>query len=190
MDNGKALGDGERRPAVPPVIRAGCLALSMLGVVSLLLAMPSIVNPGSIRCSLARTYIDDANDDDKKFNDTDIGGREVDTVPCEEALPIAEAIPEEEDGDRTVSLPGTSLIRNRGLMSAIVAVGQAATGFLTLTTLKRRPRTAALVFTALGVLVPVLGLLSVVVLGFVIYAIAFSAVSREIWPGKPRQGEA
>lgn len=180
------MGNGEPRPNVTPVVRAGCVALSMLGVVSLLLAMPSIVNPGSIRCTLARSYIEDANDDGKKFNDVDIAGREVDKVSCDEALPLAEAIRKDEDSDKTVSLPSESLIRNRGLMSALVAVGQAATGFLTLTTLKRRTRTAALVFTALGVLVPVLGLVSVVVLGFVLYAIAFTPASREIWPTKPR----
>jgi hypothetical protein len=189
MGNGRS-DHGEERPAVAPVVRAGCVALSMLGVVSLLLALPSIVNPSGIRCSVARALIDDANDDDKAFNDVDIQRREVNKVSCDDAIPLAEGIRKEEDSDKTESLPSDSLIRNRGLMSGLVAVGQAATGFLTLTTLKRRTRTAALVFTALGVVVPVLGLVSVLVLGFVIYALAFSAPSREIWPGglRPSNG--
>lgn len=188
----RGMGDQEapdgagRRPAVPSVIRAGCLSLSMLGVVSLLLAVPSIINPDGLRCTLARSYIEDANDDDEQFNDVDTGGRSVDDLSCDEALTLAEGIRRDADSDRTVSIPSESLIRNRGLMSVLVAAGQAVTGFLTLTTLRRRTRTAALVFTGLGVVVPVLGLVTVGVLGFVVYAIGFSAASREIWPGRAR----
>jgi hypothetical protein len=186
MDDGRALGDGEQRPAVPGVVRAGCVALSILGVVSLFLAVPTVVNPGNIRCSLARTLVDDANHDGKKFNDVDLGGRQVEDLSCAEALPLADGIRRDEDSDKTASVPSESLIRNRGFMSGVVAASQTVTGFLTLTTLRRRTRTAALVFVGLGVLVPVLGLLSVLVLGFVIYAIGFSPASRAIWPNKPR----
>jgi hypothetical protein len=70
-------------------------------------------------------------------------------------------------------------------MSAFVAIGQMLTGFFTIT-LQRRWRTAALVFAVLGVVVPVLGLVTVAVLGFVVYALGFSTPSREIWPAKPR----
>jgi hypothetical protein len=166
------------------VVRGGCLALSILGVVSLLLAGPSILNPGSIRCTLARSLIDDANHDTEKFNDVALGGRQVEDLSCDEAVTLAQTIRKDADSDKTESLPSESLIRNRGVMSAAVAVGQAVTGYMTLATLQRRARTAALVFTALGVLVPVLGLVAVAVLGFVIYAIAFSPASRAIWPGK------
>jgi hypothetical protein len=185
MEEQATPGDGGQRPAVAPVIRAGCLALSMLGAVSLFLATPAIVNPDGIQCSLARTFIEDANDDGRRFNDVDTGGREVDALSCDEALALADGIrTDEEDVDRTASVPSGSLIRNRGILSAIVAIGQGVTGFLTLTTLRRRARTAALVFVALGVVVPVLGLVSVAVLGFVIYAIAFSAPSRALWPSR------
>lgn len=186
MGNGHAPGEGEQRPTVAPVVRAGCLALAGLGVVSLLLIGPTIVNPNALRCSLARSLIDDANDDGKDFNDVDTGGREADKLTCAEAVALAQTSRRNEDSDKTISLPSGGLIRNRGLMSAVVGVGQAVTGFLTLTTLRRRTRTAALVFTALGVVVPVLGLISVLVLGFVIYAIAFSAPSRELWPARAK----
>ena len=186
MGNGNATGDGEQRPAVPPVVRAGCLALAALGAFSMILGGPAIMNPGGIRCSLARTLIDDANHDSKKFNDVDMGGRQVDDLNCEEAQTLAETSRRNENSDDTISLPSKGLIRNRGLMSAVVAIGQGVSGFLTLTTLRRRNRTAALVFTALGVVVPLLGLVSVLVLGFVIYALVFSAPSRALWPSRSR----
>jgi len=186
MGNGHPPGEGQQRPTVASVVRAGCLSLSMLGVVTLLLAGSTIFNPGSVRCTLARTLIEDANDDGKDFNDVETGGREADALSCDEALTLAETSRRNENSDRTVSLPSEGLIRNRGLMSAVVAIGQGVTGFLTLTTLRRRHRTAALVFTALGVVVPVLGLISVLVLGFVIYALVFSGPSRELWPSTSR----
>jgi hypothetical protein len=159
----------------------------MLGVLSVLLAMPAIINPGGIQCSLARSVIEDANHDPKKFNDVDIGGPEVRDLSCSEALPLADGVrTDEKDAGKTASVPSTLLIRNRGVLSEVVAGGQAVTGFLTLTSLRRRTRSAALTFVALGVVVPVLGLLSVGVLGFVIYALAFSAPSRELWPRQAR----
>ncbi len=173
------------RAAVPPVIRAGCITLGVLGVVSLLLAFPAIVNPASVRCSLARSVIEEANDDEEGFNDVDTGRREARDIRCDEAITLAETVRRSEKDDRTVSIPSAALIRNRGLMSAIVAVGQMVAGFFTIS-LQRRWRTAALVFTALGVVVPVLGLVTVAVLGFVVYALGFSTASREIWPGRPR----
>jgi hypothetical protein len=185
MGNDEAPGEAGKRPAVAPVIRAGCITLVLIGVVSLLLAFPAIVNPGSVRCSLARSVVEEANDDGKDFNDVDTGGREAGNVECDEALVLAEGVRRNEKSDKTVNIPSAGLIRNRGFMSAIVAVGQMVTGFFTIS-LQRRWRTAALIFAVLGVVVPVLGLLSVAVLGFVVYALGFSSASREVWPGKPR----
>jgi hypothetical protein len=187
MATDKTSGDGGGRPAVPGVIRAGCITLIVLGVMSLLLASPALLNPGSVRCSLARAVIEDANADEEGFNDVDTGRREPRDIPCDEAVTLAQQVRRSEDSARTVSIPGTGLIRNRGIMSAIVAVGQMVTGFLAIT-LQRRWRTAALVFAVLGVVVPVLGLVTVAVLGFVVYALGFSSASREIWPTKARGG--
>ncbi|MGH2577929.1 MAG: hypothetical protein ACRDG9_09315, partial [Actinomycetota bacterium] len=129
--------------------------------------------------------IEEANDDGEDFNDVETGRREAQDLECDEALALAEGVRRSEKSDQTVNIPSEGLIRNRGFMSAIVAVGQIVTGFFTIT-LQRRWRTAALVFAALGVVVPVLGLLTVAVLGFVVYALGFSSASRETWPGKPR----
>ncbi len=186
MSKDTTPGDAPTRPAVPPVIRAGCVVLIGLGVMSLLLAFPALVNPGGVRCSLARAVVEDANADEEDFNDVDTGGRQVKNLNCEEAVTLAQQVRRSEKNDRTVTIPSTALIRNRAIMSAIVAIGQIVTGFLTIT-LQRRWRTAALIFTVLGVVVPVLGLLSVAVLGFVVYALGFSSAAREIWPTKPRE---
>ncbi|MGH9039703.1 MAG: hypothetical protein ACRDZ3_05685 [Acidimicrobiia bacterium] len=186
MDDDRAPDSRGDRPVVAPVLRAGCLALAVMGLASLFLAMPSILNPGGIRCSIARTVIDDANTDDEDFNDVETGEADVDDLACEQAITIAESIRRDEDSDRTRSIPGTGLIRNRGLMSLLVAIGQVVTGFMTLGTMARRYRTAALVFALLGVVVPVLGLLTVGILGFVVYAIGFSTAAKEVWPTKPR----
>ena len=186
MDDDRAPGRRDGRPAVPSVIRGGCLALAMTGVASLFLTVPAILNPDGVRCTIARNFIEDANDDGEEFNDVDTGGREADDLSCDEAVSMADGIRRDKDSDRTASVPGASLIRNRGFMSALVGIGQIFTGFMTLGTLQRRYRTAALVFSLLGVVVPVLGLLTVAVLGFVVYAIGFSTTARELWPPKPR----
>ncbi|MGH8990026.1 MAG: hypothetical protein ACRDZ7_00665 [Acidimicrobiia bacterium] len=184
MDNGKA--SKRERPTVPPVIRGGCLALALTGVVSLFLTATAILNPKGVQCSIAKALIEDANDDGRDFNDVDIGGREARDVDCDEAITLAGTIRRSEGGDETRSVPGASLIRNRGLMSSLVGIGQVIGGFMTLGTLQRRYRTAALVFSILGVVVPVLGLVTVAILGFVVYALGFSSVARELWPQKPR----
>jgi hypothetical protein len=186
--SGEKASDGGGQRQVAPVIRAGCLTLALLGVVSLFLAVPAILNSSGVRCSLARTLIEDANTDDKKFNDVDTGGPNADDLSCDEAVPLAEQIRRDEDSDKTVGVPSEGLIRNRGLMSAIAAGGQIFGGFMTMGTLQRRWRTVALVFTVVGVVVPVLGLVSVAALGFVVYAIGFSNAAKALWPPGPRLG--
>ena len=190
MDDDKAPGSPGGRPAVAPVIRGGCVVLAMIGVVSLFLTAPSIVNPGGIRCTIARALIERANTDDEAFNDVDTGGREVDDVSCDEAVALAEGIRRSADSDETRVIPGAGVIRNRGLMSALIGIGQIVTGFMTLGTMRRRWRTAALVFAVLGVVVPVLGLVTVLALGFVVYALGFGTPAREVWPPKPRGSRA
>lgn len=186
MGDDQVPGNGTRRPGAPPVIRAGCLTLALLGVFSLFLAVPAILNPAGVRCSLARTLIEDANNDDKEFNNVDTGGPNAQDLSCDEAVALAEQIRRDADSDKTVSVPSEALIRNRGLMSAIAAAGQIVGGFMTMGTMQRRWRTVALVFTVVGVVVPVLGLISVAALGFVVYAIGFSSPAKALWPPKPR----
>lgn len=175
----------------PTLVRAGCIALVALGGVSAMLAGPSLLTPDSVRCSFARQVVDEATTDDKGWNDIDIGGRDPDDLDCAEAVTLAEQIPEKEDSEESLSVPDESAIRLRGFFAVLVGIGQVATGFLTLRHRRRPLRTAALVFASLGIVFPVLGIISVVLLVFVAYAIGFSAASQQVWPRqtRPKRGE-
>lgn len=182
-EGGPDAGPGQ----VPPIIRAGCYALTALGLMSLLLSLPSLFDAGGVRCTIARSIIEDANGDDAEFNDVDTGGEEPGDLSCDRAEPLAEAIPLEEGEPETHSVPSEGAIRARGGLSLVVSSGQAAAGLFTLRTLARGARTAALVFAAAGIVVPVLGLVTVAVLVFVVYALAFGQASREVWPRAERR---
>ena len=186
-DDKPAPGNVAASPA--PVIRAGCAALIVLGAMSLFMAVPALFDPAGVRCSVARTLIDNANNDDREFNDVDTGGMEVENLECPAAIQLAEGIRRDEDKDDTFSIPSESTIRIRGALTALVAAGQAVSGFVTVRTLSRQARMAALVLATLGLMFPVFGLVSLAVLVFVVYALAFSASSRETWP-RPQAGRA
>lgn len=185
-EHDESVEDGQPAP-VPPIIRAGCYAVTALGLMSLLLALPSLFDAGGVRCTIARTVIEDANDDDEEFNNVDTGGTEPGDMDCDQAVALAEDIPLEEGEADTRSVPSESAIRTRGALSLVVSTGQAAGGLFTLRTLSRRARTAALAFAAAGIVVPVLGLITVAVLVFVVYALAFSQASKQIWPRPERR---
>jgi hypothetical protein len=176
-------------PSLAPIIRAGCVALIVVGAVTVFLAVPSLLDPAGLRCSVARTLIDRANDDDRDFNDVDTGAKEVGDLECPVAIQLAEGIRRDEDTDATFSVPSESTIRLRSAVTLAVGAGQAASGYVTLRTLSRRARMATLVFATLGMLFPVAGLISLAVLVFAVYALAFSAPSRKTWP-RPEPGRA
>ncbi|HLF41499.1 MAG TPA: hypothetical protein VI854_08500 [Acidimicrobiia bacterium] len=172
---------------VPSLVRAGCATLVALGVLSTILAGPSLLSPSSARCSLARQLVDDANTDGRDWNDVDTGGTRLKDLSCAQAIGLAERIPEKEDSDRTVSVPGEGAIRVRGAFAVGTGIGQALTGFFTLRNLRRRTRTAALVLASLGIVFPVLGIISAILLVFVAYAIGFSSASQQVWPRPARR---
>lgn len=171
----------------PPIIRAGCIALLVLGVLSAGLTSSSLIDPESVRCEVARSWIEDANEDDEDFNDVDTGGRDPDDLECDEAIRLADRIREDEDNQDRMSVPSESAIRTRGGLAAVMSIGQVISGLLTARTLSRRARTAALVFSAAGILFAVLGILSLGVLLFVVYALALSPASKAIWPPQGRR---
>jgi hypothetical protein len=175
-------------PQIPSIIRAGCTGLVALGVLTAILAFPSVVNPPRVQCTLAAAFIKDANKDSKKFNDVDLGGRDVDKLPCDEAVALANRIPKDEKGTKMVTIPSPSAIRFRGLLTVFVGLGQAISGLLTLKTLDRRARTAALGFAAMGVVFPIVGLFATVLSLFAVYTLALSPPSRELWPRAPESG--
>ena len=169
-------------PRLPPLIRAGCTGLVVLGVLTVILALASVTDPPGVQCNLARAFIKDANDDSKKYNDVDLGGRDVKKVPCDEAIALANNIPKNEKGTSKVSIPSPSAIRIRGLTTMVVGLGQAGSGVWTFRTLDRRARTAALAFAALGIIFPIVGLFATVLSVFAVYSLGFSPAARELWP--------
>jgi hypothetical protein len=166
----------------PPVIRTGCIVLAALGALSFVFAGTSLLDPPAVRCSIAKALIESANEDKKDFNNVDIGDRQPDDLKCDEAIALATQIPKDREGKKRTSLPSESAIRTRASLAATVGLGQAVSGMLTLRTLDRRARTAALAFAAFGILFAALGILSAAALVFVVYALAFSTASRSIWP--------
>jgi hypothetical protein len=171
-------------PRTAPVVRAGLLALMLLGVVSALLSLPSLVSTDSVRCSIAEQMVEDANDDDDDWNDVDIGEGDVEDLSCPDTIAAAERILVREDGDDYEKVPSDGAILFRGITALIVGIGQAATGLATLRSGRREIRNVALTFAALGLIFAVLGIISLVILTFAFYAIGFSAAAQAIWPRK------
>ena len=187
--NSESVGGGAGGSAarLPTVIRAACLLLLVVGLASVMFSMPVVLNPSSARCHLARTWIDQANDDKKDWNNVDIGGRKPKDVPCDEAIGVADGIRlKEKDESKTATMPGESALRIQNGLAVIMGVGQAAAGFTVMRTLSRNARNMALGFGGAGVILQVLGIISLAVFAFVVYALAFSPASREIWPKVPR----
>lgn len=185
-DDDAPTGTAELSPRRAPVVRAGCLALMLLGLVSALLSLPSLISVDSVRCSIAEQMVEDANDDEDDWNDVDIGEGDVEDLSCPQAIAAAERILVRERGDDYEKVPSDGAIRFRGITALIVGVGQGVAGLATLRTGRREVRNAALAFAAMGLIFAVLGLISLVILTFTVYAIGFSAAAQQIWPRKAR----
>lgn len=178
--------DGTRPPSI---IRSACFLLVLAGVFSVVLAGPAVLDPAKTRCQLARSWIEDANDDKKEWNNVDTGGVEPDDLQCLEAVRVAETIPlKEKEPEKTVSVPGDGQIRLQAGLAVVMALGSAMSGVLLYRTMNRRARNAAIALSAFGIVTQPLGFISLGVFLFVVYALGFSAPSRQIWPKAPRPG--
>jgi hypothetical protein len=179
------VGGSVGRP--PAVIRGACLLLMVVGLASVTFSLPVVVDPAAARCHLSRTWIDQANTDEKVWNNVDIGGRKPKDLPCDEALRVADGIRvKEKDESKTATVPSDSALRIQNVMAVIMGGGQAVAGFFVLRRLNRQARSLALGFSGAGIILQVLGVISLAVFAFVVYALAFSPPSREIWPKQPR----
>jgi len=175
----------EHRP--PPVIRAACFLLIASGLASMVFSLPVVLDPSSAQCHLTRTWVDDANTDNKAWNNVDLAGRKPKDLPCAEAVRLADGIPvKEKDPSKTATVPTDSALRIQNLLAALLGVGQGVSGFFLLRGLGMRARTMSLGFSGAGIVLQVLGIISLGVFAFVVYALAFSPASREIWPRAPR----
>ena len=185
----ETMGGSVARP--PSVVRAACFMLLAVGLASVMFSLPVVLDASSARCHLARTWIDRANDDKKEWNNVDIGGREPKDVPCDEALVLADGIPvKENDPSKTASVPSESALQIQNALALVMGAGQAVAGFFVLRKLSRPARSMALGFSAAGIILQVLGIFSLIVFAFVVYAFAFSPASRELWPREPREPRA
>lgn len=178
---GDAVGPG--RPGL--MVRLGCMLLIALGLMQLFLSSQWALDPEGARCTQARFAIDAANDDDEDFNDVALPDDidDVDDLPCDQAIVLAANIPDEEGEEPDGSFPSASQFRTQGIGITVLGLAQATTGLLVLRTRKRGFRIAALVTAALGIVLPVLGIISLAVLAFVVFALGFSRDAKAIWGG-------
>lgn len=188
MTDDAGTGDvGATTGRPPPVIRGACLLLLISGLASVIFTVPVVLDPSAAQCHLARTWIDQANDDKKDWNNVDTAGRKPDDVPCEEAIPLADGIrTKEKDPSKTATIPSESALRIQNVVAVLIGVGQAVSGFLVLRTLSRQARNMALGFSGAAIILQVLGIISLGVFAFVVYAFSFSPAGREVWPKLPR----
>ena len=173
----------------PTVIRVACVVLLVVGFGAALISLPSLLDPASTRCHLARARIDTANTDSKPWNNVDTGGRKPKDLPCADAVSLAGQIRLSQKGTRTVSLPSETAVHLQATFAIVIGLGQTAAGWLVARRLDRRARNAAIGFSAFGLVLPVLGLISFAASFFVIYALLATPASRELW-GRPGRSAA
>jgi hypothetical protein len=145
-----------------------------------------VVDPAGSRCHLSRTWLDDANTDKKDWNNVDTGGKKADDLSCPDAIRLADEIRLKEKGTSTASVPGKTALQIQAVVAVFMSLGQAISGALILRSMSRAARTAAVAFSAFGIVLRILGIFSLGLFVLVVYALMFSPVSREIWPKEPR----
>jgi hypothetical protein len=166
-------------------VRGGAMVLIALGLMQLFLGAQWALDPDAARCTSARLAIDTANDDDEDFNDVTLPDDvdEVEDLDCDQAIDLAGAIPDEEDEEADGEFTGASTFRTQGIGITVIGLAQAVFGGLVLRTRKRVFRNIALGTAAAGILLPVLGIISLLALAFVVFALAFSRDAKALWGG-------
>ena len=161
------------------------MLLVALGLMQLFLGGQWALDPDAARCTSARLALDTANDDDEDFNDVTLPDDvdEIDDLDCDQAIELAGAIPADEGEEPDGEFEGASTFRTQGIGIAVIGLAQAVSGVLVLRTRKRLFRNIALGTAAAGILLPVLGIVSLIALAFVIFSLAFSRDAKAIWGG-------
>jgi hypothetical protein len=168
------------------LIRVTCSLLMVVGFVSTALSFPAVVDPAGSRCHLSRTWLDDANTDKKAWNNVDTGGQKAKDLPCADAIRLAGDIRLKEKSTTTASVPGETALRIQAMIAVAMGLGQAISGSFVLRRLSRPARTAAIAFSAVGIVLRILGIVSLGVFALVVYAFVFSPAAKEIWPREHR----
>lgn len=154
-------------------VRMGCILLIVIGALGLFIGGSLATDPDGSQCTQARRILEDEEEEE------DAG-----EVECAEAVSRAEALDEADEDDEVASVLSESGIRTQGLVLVGIAVLQIVGALLTMRTHARRLRVVALVGTALGIVFSPLGILGILPLGFIVYAIYFSADARAVF-GEP-----
>ena len=160
----------------------------IVGAVSVMFSLPVMLNPASARCQLSRAYIEQANKDKKEWNNVETDRPKAKDVPCADAVRLAQQIPLNEKGTKKVTVPSESALKTQNTIAAVMGAGQAVSGFYLIRSLSRWSRNAALGFSAAGIILQILGILSLGVFVFVVYAFTFSPAGRELWPREAPSG--
>lgn len=184
----EAGGDGDATRGAPmarqaPMVRLGAMILVALGIMQLVLTSQWVIDPEGARCRSARLVVERANDDDEDFNDVELpdGVDDVDDLECDQAIELAGNVPADEDDEPDGEFAEASQFRLQGIGIGVLGLAQAVTGFLVLRTGNRLARNVALGTAAVGILLPVLGIVSLLALAFVVFALAFSKDAKATW---------
>lgn len=148
------------------IVRIGCTVLALIGALGAFSGISLLSDVDRAVCNNARAIIVDEEDADED---------EIDDLACAAAIERAGSI---EDAP-AVATEGQATFQ--GALLTGTGVLQIAAGMLLQRRPVRRNRTIALVATALAVLIPVLGTISLVLALFVAYAVGFSADSRALF---------
>ncbi|MBK5222693.1 MAG: hypothetical protein JJE52_07425 [Acidimicrobiia bacterium] len=171
---------------VPAIVLSACLLLAVLGLLLMTLAFGYLNDPEGISCRAGATVIEDANENDDVWDDVELDGRDVDDLSCADATALAEQIPTEDDGDDTVVIPTASEIRTQGVVLLVIGLLQLGGAIATVWTARRIARTVAVVGASLGIVVQLFGIVSLIAVAFIIYALLFSGAARSLWGrGRP-----
>jgi hypothetical protein len=160
------------------LVRIGLALLVLNGALTVFFGFVTATNPEAGICASAVAELEDAEEP----------ALDPDEVDCDDDAEREAAIAAAEEANGDDDLPTEGTYRTSGIIGVVVGVVMIAGGFLTLRTGSRRLRTVALVGAGLGIIIPVLGYLSIGISAFVVYAIFFSADARATFgdPGGPR----
>ena len=157
------------------LVRIGCIILGTFGLLGLYLGIRTATDPEQAQCNQARTILEE---EDEVEDGSD--------VECDEALPRAATLAAESEGsdDEVDEVSTKSAVQTFGGIIAGIGALQVIGAFLTARTHTKAARLVALAGAAFGIVFSPLGLLGVPILGFVAYAIFFSADARAVF-GEP-----
>lgn len=161
-------------------VRLGAMVLTLFGLLALVLAGYSALNPEQGVCSAAVNELEDADDPPMDPDDVDCGDEDDRTA----AIAAAEELNGDDD------LPSESTYRTSGFIGAGVGIALAVGSVLTVVTRSKAWRLVALISAAVSVvfLFALLFPIGIALLLYGVYAILFSADARSIFgePGGPR----